>query len=187
LTLIQKAGAFCPGYPRCYVQEFAVRSAFMALFCHLKRDVQMIVHNVTIGKQTKDQSPQGERKKIYVGCAESDIRYRDMMVNFRQRWSFYTNSSFDFFTSDRSGSELHAWKQIVEETIRESDGVMIIVSERTASDSDAIWEIDCALSNSIPIVGVDIRKDPDSNIPKKLVGKMTRYGWEWFAEFIDGL
>jgi hypothetical protein len=64
---------------------------------------------------------------------------------------------------------------------------MIIVSEHTASDSGAIWEIDCALSNTVPIVGVDIRKDADSKIPKQLIGKMTRYGWEWFADFIDGL
>lgn len=147
----------------------------------------MIVHHVTIGKRAKNRNAERQHKKIYVGCAESDIRYRDMMVNFKQRWSFYTNHSFDFLTSDRSGLEPHLWKQIVEETIRESDGVMIMVSEHTASDSGATWEIDCALAKSIPIVGVDIRKDPHNGIPKKLVGKMTRYGWEWFAEFIDGL
>jgi len=116
----------------------------------------MIVHNVITGKRTKDQSSQGEHKKIYVGCAESDIRYRDMMVNFRQRWGFYTNNTFDFLTYDRSGLESDQWKQIVEKTIRESDGVMIMVSEHTALDSGATWEIDCALSNTVPIVGVDI-------------------------------
>jgi hypothetical protein len=147
----------------------------------------MIVHNVTIGKRAKSQNSRGEHKKVYVGCAESDIRYRDMIVNFKQRWSFYTNHSFDFLTSDRGGLESHLWKQIVERTIHESDGVMIVVSEHTASNSGVTWEIDCALSKSIPIVGVDMRKDPDSDIPKKLFGKMTRYGWEWFAEFIDGL
>ena len=109
------------------------------------------------------------------------------MVNFRVRWSFYTNNTFDFLTCDRSGPESEQWKQMVEEAIRESDGVMIMVSEHTASDSDVTWVIDCALSKSIPIVGVDIRRDRDSDIPKKLVGKMTRYGWEWFAEFIDEL
>jgi hypothetical protein len=159
----------------------------MALSLHGKREIQMIIHNVIIGKRTKDQSSQGKHKKIYVGCAESDIRYRDMMVNFKQRWGFYTNNTFDFLTCDRSGLESDQWKQIVEKKIRKSDGVMIMVSEHTALDSDATWEIDCALSNTVPIVGVDIRKDPDGNIPKKLVGKMTRYGWEWFAEFIDGL
>jgi hypothetical protein len=147
----------------------------------------MLVHNVKTGKRTKKQVSKGEHKKIYVGCAESDIRYRDMLVNFRQRWGFYTNNTFDFLTSDRNGLETDQWEQMVEKTIRESNGVMIVVSEDTSLDSGAIWEIDCALSNAVPIVGVDIRKDPDGTIPEKLVGKMTRYGWEWFAEFIDGL
>jgi Thoeris protein ThsB, TIR-like domain len=147
----------------------------------------MIVHNVTTEKRTKDLSSRGEHKKIYVGCAESDVRYRDMMVNFRVRWGFYTNNTFEFLTSDRGGLESDQWKQFVEEAIRESDGVMIMVSEHTALDPGATWEIDCALSNTVPIVGVDIRKDFDSKIPKELVGKMTRYGWAWFAEFIDGL
>jgi hypothetical protein len=147
----------------------------------------MLVHNVKTGKRIKNKSSKGEHKKIYVGCAESDIRYRDMLVNFRQRWGFYTKNTFDFLTSDRTKFEMDQWKQMVKKTVRESDGVMIVVSGDTALDSGANWEIDCALLNSIPIVGVDIRKDPDGTIPEKLVGKMTRYGWEWFAEFIDGL
>lgn len=71
--------------------------------------------------------------------------------------------------------------------IRNSDGVMIMVSKHTETDYGAVWEIDCALSNNVPVVGVDIREFAEGKIPKKLVGKMTRYGWEWFAEFIDGL
>ena len=159
----------------------------IAYALHWKTDDQMIVHNVITGKRTKNHRSQGKHKKIYVGCAESDIRYRDMMVNFKQRWGFYTINTFDFLTSDRSGLESDQWKKIVEKKIHESDGVMIMVSEQTAFDSGATWEIDCALSNSVPTAGVDIRDDPDGDIPKKLVGKMTRYGWEWFAKFIDGL
>jgi hypothetical protein len=147
----------------------------------------MIVHNVVIGKQADNQNSQGEQKKIYVGCADSDIRYRDMLINYRQRWNFYSNNLFDFLTSDRSGLELEQWKQIAEKKIRNSDGVMILVSKHTETDYGTAWEIDCALLNNVPIVGVDIRKFADGNIPKKLVGKMTRYGWEWFTEFIDGL
>ena len=85
----------------------------------------MIVHNVTIEKRTENQNPQGAHKRIYVGSAESDIRYRDMVVNFRQRWSFYTNNTFDFLTSDRSGLKLEQWKQIAEKKIRKSDGVIV--------------------------------------------------------------
>jgi len=148
---------------------------------------QMIVHQVKIKNRSPRQIAKGEHKKIYVGCAESDIRYRDMLVNFRQRWEFYTKNTIDFLTFDRNSLDSSQWKHTVEKIIQESDGVMVIVSRHTALDSLAAWEIDCALSNRVPIVGVDIGKNPDGNIPKKLVGKMTRYGWEWFARFFDGL
>ncbi len=69
----------------------------------------------------------------------------------------------------------------------ESDGMMMIVSTNTADDGAAALEIDCALSHNVPIVGVDVRYKFEGKIPEKLVGKMTKYGWEWFAKFIDGL
>jgi len=36
-------------------------------------------------------------------------------------------------------------------------------------------------------VGIDVDKNPEGNIPEKLVEKMTKYDWEWFAQFINGL
>ncbi len=64
---------------------------------------------------------------------------------------------------------------------------MTIVTSHTALDSLAIWEIDCAVTNNVPIAGIDVGKNSENIIPQKLVGKMTRYGWEWFATFINGL
>jgi hypothetical protein len=147
----------------------------------------MIVHEVKIGKQKSGPAAKGGHKRIYVGCAESDIRYRDMLVNFRQRWGFYTKQTIDFLTFDRNKSKTNQHNQLVEKIICKSDGVMTIVSSRTVMDPLSIWEIDCAVSNKVPIVGVDVGQNPGGNIPEKLVGKMTRYGWEWFATFINGL
>lgn len=110
-----------------------------------------------------------------------------MLVNFRQRWEFYTNPTIDFLTFDRGGPQEEEQSRAQEKMIRESDGVIFIVSADTALDSRAVREIDCAVSNNIPIVGVDIGKNPKGHIPEKLVGKMTKYGWEWFADFINSL
>ena len=71
----------------------------------------MIVHDVKTGKRIKNESLKGAHKKIYVACTESDIRYRDMLVNFRQRLGFYTHNTFDFLTLDRSGLEPDQWEQ----------------------------------------------------------------------------
>ncbi|MBT3486078.1 hypothetical protein [Desulfobacula sp.] len=64
---------------------------------------------------------------------------------------------------------------------------MFIISADTEIDPIAIWEIDCAISKGIPITGVDVGKNPEGTIPEKLIGKMTKYGWEWFAMFINQL
>ena len=39
----------------------------------------MVVHNVKIGEQTSEQVSDRDHKKIYVGSAESDIHYRDLL------------------------------------------------------------------------------------------------------------
>lgn len=75
--------------------------------------------------------------------------------------------------------ELVQYKPIVETAIRGVDGVMIIVSAQTSKSPLALWEINCSLSNNIPIVGVDIRRNSEDIIPTNLVGK----GYPPFSAF----
>lgn len=147
----------------------------------------MIVHQVKIGKQKTDHNLQKKHRKIYVGSAISDLKYRDMLVYCRHRWEFYINGTIDFTTCDRSGFELRQWKQIADKKIREANGVFMLVSENTIKDEGSVWEIDIAFAHNVPIVGVDIRNRFEGELPEKLVGKMTRYGWEWFAKFINNI
>ena len=147
----------------------------------------MIVHEVKIGKPSAECKFTGRHRTVYVGSADSDLKYRDMLVFFRHRWELYTNGYLDLITCDRDGLTEKQWKQKTEEKIMHSNGVMILVSENTATDENALWQIDCAFSNNVPIVGVDIRDRFEGEIPGKLNGKMTKYGWEWFARFINQL
>ena len=149
--------------------------------------ISMIVHEVKIGKTFNTSTDTQKHRVVYVCSADSDLKYRDMLVYGRHRWELYTNGSLDFSTCDRVNLTEEKWKQGVIEKISNADGVMILVSENTATDGNALWQIDCALSNKVPIVGVDIRDRFEGEIPKKLQGRMTRYGWEWFAEFINRL
>ncbi len=98
----------------------------------------MIVHNVKIVEKASEQSPKREHRRIYVGCAESDIRYRDMLVNGRHRWEFYSKPTIDFITLDRNEVELVNHKPIIDNTIRSVDGVMIIVTNQTSIDTLAL-------------------------------------------------
>lgn len=147
----------------------------------------MIVHNVKIGKPISEPVSDRKHKKIYVGGAESDIRYRDMLVYGRHRWELYSNPAIDFSTLDRKGVALVHHKPIAKTFIQGVDGVMIIVSAETYKDPLALWEIHCSLSNRIPIVGVDVRPKSEGIIPENLEGKIIKFGWEWFAAFFNRL
>lgn len=147
----------------------------------------MIVHQVKIGERKPVRAMPARHKTIYVTSAQVDLKYRDMLVYFRQRWEFYIHGSLGFSTCDREGVSPIIWKQTAEKKIQTADGVFMLVSEYTSGDPDALWEIDRALANQIPIAGVDIRNRFKGEIPETLAGRMTRYGWEWFAAFINTL
>ena len=147
----------------------------------------MIVHEVKIAKPETGRHIRGRHKTIYVGSAKADLKYRDMIVYGRQRWEFYTNGTLDFTTCDHNGLKPYQYKQTAERKIIESDGVMMVVSKNTVLDDFAVWEIDFALYKNVPIVGIDVRFKSEGKIPPQLVGKMTKYGWEWFAGFINKL
>lgn len=126
-------------------------------------------------------------KKIYVGCAQADAHYRDLLVFGRHRWELYSKPSIDFLTSDRGKTELAEYKAMVEMKIQNADGMMFMVTAHTSNDPLALWEIEQARVLGIPTVGVDVRQRVKGTIPTGLEGKMTRYGWEWFAEFFNEL
>jgi hypothetical protein len=146
----------------------------------------MIVHEVRVGESGHQHPFTNRHRTVYVGSADSDIKYRDMLVYFRHRWELYTDGYLNFVTCDDQLSRKE-WRRETGNKIRHSDGVMMIVSEHTVKDENALWQIDYAVINKTPIVGVDIRNNFEGDIPEKLVGKMTKYGWEWFAEFINRL
>ena len=146
----------------------------------------MIVHQVRVGESDLKQPFTGRHRTVYAGSAGSDIKYRDMLVYFRHRWELYTDGYLDFVTCDDQLSR-EQWRQETGKKIRHSDGVMMIVSKNTVKDGNALWQIDFAVNNNVPIAGVDIRNNGEGDIPAKLVGKMTKYGWEWFTEFINRL
>ena len=99
----------------------------------------MIVHKVKIGEQKPGYIVGRNHKKIYVGCAESDTQYRDILVYGRHRWELYSKPTIEFLTADRQEMDLRQYKPMVEQVIREADGVMMIVSRQTSTDPLALW------------------------------------------------
>ena len=134
----------------------------------------MIIHKVKLEEDTDHKI--SEYKKIYVSCSSEDIKIRDMLICYKQRWSFFTTNTFDFLYSDTN----------IDNLIK-CDGIMVLVSKNIKDDLTVSNEILFALENKIPIVGVDIRQREYEYIPEVLQNRMIKYGWEWFSDFIDSL
>lgn len=134
----------------------------------------MIIHKVSSKEDTDHKV--SEHKKIYVSCTGKDIKNRDTLIGFKQRWSFFTTNTFDFLCSAASTDEL-----------LKCDGIMVLVSKNIENDQVVSNEISFALENNIPITGVDIRQRDYEYIPEALQNRMIKYGWEWFSDFIDSL
>ena len=92
----------------------------------------------------------------------------------------------DFIDSLLVGAEMNAADRQIVELVEPGD-LVITADIPLAADAVAKWEIDCAISYKVPMVGVDIRKNREGDIPAKLIGTMTRFGWEWIADYIDSL
>jgi len=134
----------------------------------------MIIHKIKLKEDTDNKI--SEYKKIYISCSSKDIKTRDLLISFKQRWSFFTTNTFDFLYSETN----------IDNLIK-CDGIMVLVSKNIKGDLVVSNEILFALENRIPLVGVDIRQKEDEYVPEVLKNKMIKYGWEWFSDFIDSL
>lgn len=122
-------------------------------------------------------------KRVFVAFAKEDERIRDLIKGQS------LNTSTDFEYVDLSVKEAYEtdWKTKVRTRIKGSDGVIALLSENTLTASGELWEIECAIEESKPLVGLYIYKD-DKSSPKVMDGK-KKITWTWPAltEFIDSL
>ncbi|THB79585.1 MAG: hypothetical protein D6B25_01110 [Desulfobulbaceae bacterium] len=147
----------------------------------------MIVHSVKPGHQNSAHKKERAHKRIYVSSCLDDNRYKEMLVNGKHRWELYSQPTIDFVTIERQTIELVNYRETAEQIIAAFDGVMIIVSEQTSDDPVILWEIEFVKAQSIPVIGVDVSPQGDGDVAQKLQIKLTKFGWEWFATFINRL
>ena len=123
-------------------------------------------------------------KKVFISFAIEDKFARDHLVHqsedHRAPFSFYDMSVKDPWDS--------SWKTRCRERIKQCDGVVALISKRTRAADGAKWEMQCAIDEGIPIVGVHIHKDDKGQIPSELEGKkIINWTWGGIKSFIDGL
>jgi nucleoside 2-deoxyribosyltransferase len=123
-------------------------------------------------------------KNVFISFAVEDKFARDHLVHQAEQarvpFTFYDMSVRNPFDS--------MWKTRCRERIKQCDGVIALISKRTRLADGAKWEIQCAIEEGIPIIGVHIHANDKGQIPSELDGEtVIEWTWNGIKRFIDSL
>ncbi|MBS4047167.1 MAG: TIR domain-containing protein [Alphaproteobacteria bacterium] len=121
-----------------------------------------------------------DRKTIFVAFAIEDENQR----NFLKGQALNAKSPFDYVDMSVKEAYVSDWKDKVRTRIRRSDGVVALVSKNSLQSSGQKWEIQCAVEERKPVLGVWAY----SGDRTALAGIRTvEWRWDAIRNFIDGL
>jgi hypothetical protein len=81
-----------------------------------------------------------------------------------------------------------AWQARCRSKIRMSDGVIVLLSKKTASADGVHWEMKCAREEGIPTLGVHLDKFERGQVPPELSeSPVIDWDWDAIARFIRSL
>lgn len=123
-------------------------------------------------------------KKIFTSFAIEDVRMRDLFVG-QARHERVPYELVDMSVKEPWSSE---WKARCRTKIKGCDGVVVLISKHLKSAEGAIWEINCAKEERIPILGVYMTDCNILDSPDAMNGqKKVTWTWANIAEFVNGL
>lgn len=122
--------------------------------------------------------------KVFISFAVEDAYARTYLVGQAQ------NKLVPFSFTDMSVKKPfdNQWKTRCRQRIKSCDGVVALLSTKTRLADGAKWEMQCAVEEGVPIIGVHIDKDNKGQIPSELNGKkIIEWTWVGINNFISKL
>ncbi len=109
-------------------------------------------------------------KNLFTGQAKKDkVPYDFVDMSVKEPWS-------------------NAWKTKCRTKIKGCDGVIVLITENLKQADGAIWEIECAIEEKVPVLGVYMKACTSSDSPSELNGiKKIKWTWEGIATFVNCL
>lgn len=123
-------------------------------------------------------------KRIFTSFAIEDERTRDLFIGHAR------NQNVPYELVDMSVKQpwSNNWKTRCRTKIRGCDGVIVLISKHLKRADGAIWEINCAKEESIPVLGVYMTNCDIHDSPNELNGiKKVNWTWNNIANFVNGL
>lgn len=106
-------------------------------------------------------------KRVFISFAIEDKWARGYLVGQARN----DNSPFEFTDMSVKQPWDNTWKSRCRERIKGCDGVIVLLSKKTWNADGAKWEMQCAVDENIPIIGVHIKSDDKGAIPTELEGQ----------------
>lgn len=124
-----------------------------------------------------------EKKTVFVAFAKEDEATRNLFTGQRVN----ADTPFEFIDLSVKEAYESGWKDKVRARIRRSDGVIALISSSTPSATGELWEIECAVDEDIPLLGIWI-EDAYRTKPVAM-GTAPCKTWTWpnVASFIESL
>lgn len=125
-----------------------------------------------------------QNNRIFVSFAvPEDTRARDLLRGHARN----ERCPFDFVDISVKEPWDSAWKMNCRTRIRGCDGFIVMVSRNTLTSAGARWEIQCALEEGVPVLGVFAYTN-DRTVPPELRGqRVIEWSWAGIATFINHL
>lgn len=115
-----------------------------------------------------------KKNRIFISFAAEDATYRDFLKGQANN----DKCPFDFVDMSVKEPWDSQWKTNCRTKIKGCDGLIALLSRRTANADGARWEMKCAAEEGVPMLGVHISKDDKGAIPTEL-GKAPVIEWTW--------
>ena len=123
-------------------------------------------------------------KRIFTSFAVEDKTLRDLFVGQSR------NQNVPYEIVDMSVKEPWSsqWKTNCRTKIKGCDGVIVLISKNLKKAEGALWEINCAKEENIPIMGVYMTGCTILDSPNEMSGiKKVSWTWDNIADFVNGL
>lgn len=123
--------------------------------------------------------------RIFVSFAIDDKRYRDFLVGQARS----ERSPFEFVDMSVKEPWDEKWKTNCRSRVKGCDGVIALVSRNTRDAEGALWEVQCAKDEKVPVRGVYCTTDNrPATLPAEFSGvRVVDWTWENIATFINAL
>ncbi|MCT0016021.1 hypothetical protein EFE32_03960 [Lactococcus lactis subsp. lactis] len=114
-------------------------------------------------------------KRIFVSFAIEDKGLRDLLRGQARN----NNSPFEFIDMSVKQPWDSEWKSKCRTRIKGCDGVISIITSNTKKAVGQIWEMNCAIDEGVPVLGIYGNNVHNGSLVPKECGDVIVRDWSW--------